>query len=160
MPCTEASHVKGSRIMSYTIKKVEVWAGDLANRPGTLARVLEGLARAGAQLEFLVARQVTENTSRVFVAPLKGKKQKQAAGDVGLVPAVGMYSIRVEGPDRPGLGADISRCLASDGINIRGASAAAIGRKSVFYAAFKTEDEAKTATRVIRKLLIAKKRRR
>lgn len=145
--------------MSYTIRKVEVWAGDILNRPGMLARVLEGLTQAGAQLEFLVARRVTEGTSRVFVAPLKGKKQRQIAGDVGLVPAVGMYSIRIDGPDRPGLGAEIARAVAAAGINIRGASAATIGRKSVFYLAFKTADEATAAAKAARTLLAGRKRR-
>ena len=145
--------------MAYTIKKVEVWVADVRNQPGTLARVLEALSRAGADLEFLIARQVTENTSRVFVAPLKGKKQKQAAGETGLVPAVGMHSIRIEGPNRAGLGADVSRSVAAAGINIRGASAAAIGRKSVLYLAFKTPNEATAAAKVIRKLLSGKQRR-
>lgn len=145
--------------MAYTIRKVEVWAADILNRPGTLARVLEALARAGASLEFLVARRVTENTSRVFVAPLKGNKQKRAAGDVGLVPAAGMHSIRIEGPDRPGLGVQMTRSVAAAGINIRGASAATIGRKSVFYMAFKTEAEGQAAAKAIRKQLSAKKRR-
>lgn len=146
--------------MPYTIKKVEVWAGDLLNRPGMLARVLEALAQAGAQLEFLVGRQVTKQTSRVFVAPLRGKKQKQTAAEVGLVSATGMHSIRIEGADRPGLGAEMARAVAAAGINIRGVSGATIGRKSVVYLAFKTGDEASAATKVIQKLLRSKTRRR
>ena len=145
--------------MAYTIKKVEVWAGDVKNRPGMLARILEGLTQAGAQLEFLVARRVSENTSRVFLAPLKGVKQKRMAGEVGLVSATGMHCIRIEGPDHPGLGADISRGVAGAGINIRGASAATIGRKTAFYLAFKTDDEAKAAAKVVRKTLAARKKR-
>ncbi len=82
----------------------------------------------------------------------------QAAADVGLVPADGMHSIRVDGPDRAGLGAQITRAVASAGINIRGASAATLGRKNVFYLAFKTNDEATAAAKVVRKLLAAKKR--
>ena len=146
--------------MSYTIRKVEVWAGDIMNRPEMLARLLEGLAQAGAQLEFLVARRVTEKTTRVFVSPLKGKKQKQAAESVGLVPAAGMHSIRIEGPDRPGLGAEIARCVAAAGINIRGASAAAVGRKGTFYLAFKTLAEATAAAKAVRKRLTTSKRPR
>lgn len=144
--------------MSYAIRKVEVWAGDFVNRAGVLARVLEALTQAGAQLEFLIGRRVTEHTSRVFVAPLKGAKQKAAAGGVGLVPAGGMHSVRVEGPNRPGLGAEMARALAAAGINIRGASAAAVGRKSVFYFAFETEEELKLALSVLRKVLRSKKR--
>jgi predicted amino acid-binding ACT domain protein len=147
-----------SQIM-YTIKKVEVWVGDIRNRPGMLARVLEALTSAGAELEFLIARRVTENTSRVFLAPLKGVKQKRAADEVGLVPAVAMHSLRIEGPDRAGLGAEITRAVGDQGLNIRGVSAAAIGRKTVFYLAFEKEEETKTAARILRKLLGKRGRR-
>ncbi len=144
--------------MPYTIKKTEVWAGDILNRPGMLARVLESLTAAGAQLEFIIARRASEKTSRVFVSPLKGKKQQNAARDVGLLPAVGINALRIEGPDRQGLGAEISRCVAAADINLRGVSVAIIGRKAIFYLAFKTEGEAKAAAKAIRKLLSAKKR--
>jgi len=133
------------------IENIDVWAGDLMNRPERLARVLEALTAAGAELEFLVARRVTERTSRVFVAPLKGKKQKRAAADVGLVPAVGMFALRVVGNDRAGLGADITRCVAAAGVNIRGASAATVGKKNVFYLGFKTGEERKSAEKALRK---------
>ncbi|HUU10030.1 MAG TPA: ACT domain-containing protein [Phycisphaerae bacterium] len=146
--------------MAYTVKKVEVWAIDVQNRPGTLARILEGLTQAGAQLEFVVARQVSENTSRVFLSPLKGKKQKDRATELGLRPAAGMSSIRIDGPDRAGLGCDIARAVAANGINIRGASAAVIGRKMTFYLAFKTANEAVAAAKVIRKALRTTKRKR
>ncbi|MCK4341695.1 MAG: ACT domain-containing protein [Phycisphaerae bacterium] len=145
--------------MAYTVKKVEVWAGDTLNRPGRLARVLEALNEADAELEFLIARRVSEKTSRIFVAPLIGKKQKRAAVEVGLVSAVGMHALRIEGPDRKGLGAELARAIATADINIRGASAATMGRKTVFYLAFKTEDEAKSAAQVLRKLLRGKKKR-
>ena len=139
--------------MGAKIENIEVWAGDVMNRPERLARVLEALSAAGASLEFLVARRVTERTSRIFVAPLKGKKQKQAATDVGLVPAEGMFVIRVIGSDRQGLGAELTRCIAAAGINIRGASAASIGKKNAFYFGFKTRDECKEAARVLRRQL-------
>jgi len=137
--------------MSYTVKKVEVWAGDIRNKPGMLARVLEALSGAGAQLEFMVARRVTSESSRVFVAPIKGAKQKRAAQDVGLVPASGMYAVRIDGPDRPGLGAEITRSVADKGLNLRGASAAAIGKKTVFWLAFEAADHAAQAAQIIRK---------
>jgi len=143
--------------MPYTINKVEVWVGDIPNRPGTLARVLEGLSGAGASLEFLIARKLDDATSRVFVAPLKTKKQKQAAGNVGLSVA-DMNSIRIEGPDRPGLGAQLSRAVADAGINIRGASAAALGKRAVFYLAFDSTADAKSAAAALRKALAPKKR--
>lgn len=144
--------------MAYTINKVEVWAGDILNRPGTLARVLEGLTNAGAQLEFMVARRVNEGSSRVFLAPIKGTKQQRAASDVGFARAKGMHSLRIEGPNRAGLGAEITRAVAGKGINLRGASAAAIGRKAVFYLAVETEQARKDAMRAVRNLLGSRRR--
>ncbi len=143
--------------MAYSISRVEVWAGDLVNKPGMLARVLEALAGAGANLEFVVARRVSNNTARVFVAPLKGARQTRAAQDVGLVRASGMHSLRIEGPDKPGLGAEITRKLADQGINLRGLSSAAIGRKSVCYIAFASTDDLATGQKALRKLLGGKR---
>lgn len=139
--------------MAYTVKKVDVWVGDIMNRPGTLARVLESLRNAGAQLEFMIARRVSDTTSRVFVAPLKGAKQKQAAADVGLVPAAKMHCLRIDGADKPGLAAAVARALGDNGVNIRGSSAAAIGKKVVLYFAFSDEADLKRATSVIKKAL-------
>lgn len=139
--------------MGYDIERVTVWAGDFANRPEKLARVLEALAQADANLEFLVARRVNEHTTRVFVAPIEGKDCEQAARDIGLVPAQGMHSIRILGSDKRGLGARITRAVAAAGLNIRGASAASVGKKNAFYLAFKSADEAALAAKAIKKSL-------
>jgi hypothetical protein len=139
--------------MAFRISKVDVWVVDLYNRPGMLARVLEALANSGANLEFIVARRVTENTARAFVAPLRGAAQLRAAREVGMAKASGMHSLRIEGPDRPGLGALLTRRLADAGLNLRGLSAAALGKRSVTYAAFKTAAEATQAMRVLKTVL-------
>jgi hypothetical protein len=139
--------------MPYGIAKATVWAGDVLNRPGRMARVLEALAAAGADLEFIVARQVSPNTSRIFVAPLRSVQQRRAAADVGLVPAARMHVLRIEGTNRAGIGAAITRRVADAGINLRGFSGAVIARKLVCYLAFETESDAGLATRVIRKSL-------
>ena len=131
--------------MGYKIAKAEVWAGDILNRPGTLARVLEALSNAGASLEFVIARKASDTTSRVFVAPIKGAKQKLAAADLGLSPASGMHAVRIEGPDRAGLGAEITREVAARGVNLRGASAAAVGKQSLAYLAVSTPEDLTTA---------------
>ena len=144
--------------MAYTVSKAEVWVADIRNRAGTLARTLEAMTNAGAQLEFMIARKLNEDTSRVFLAPIKSPKQKKAARDAGLSPASNLHSIRIEGPDRSGLGAEITRAIAAEGVNLRGASGAAIGRKAVFHIAVETEQAMKDALRAARKFLSAKKR--
>jgi hypothetical protein len=141
--------------MAYTISKVDVWAGEIADRPGGLAGTLEGLQNAGVNLEFLVARRAPDKpgTGVVFVTPIKGAKQKSAAGVSGLQTTDSLHSLRVEGPDRPGLGTKMTRALADAGINVRGVSAAAIGRRAITYFAFDSSVDAATAIRVLRKAL-------
>jgi hypothetical protein len=141
--------------MAYAINKVDVWAGEIADRPGGLASTLEGLQNAGANLAFIIARRAPDKpgTGVVFVTPIKGAKQKTAAGTAGLQTTDSLHSLRVEGPDRPGLGTKMTRALADGGINLRGISAAALGRRSVTYFAFDSGADADAAARILRKAL-------
>ncbi len=61
--------------------------------------------------------------------------------------------MRVEGPDRAGLGLKMTRALVDAGINLRGLSAAALGRRAVTYLAFDSATDADTASRVLKKAL-------
>ncbi|MBI5094674.1 MAG: ACT domain-containing protein [Candidatus Hydrogenedentes bacterium] len=137
--------------MAYTIQKVDVWAGTIEDRPGGLAGKLEALAAAGAELEFVIARRAQPGTGVAFVAPLKGAKQTKAAAAAGLAKAASLQSLRLEGPDKPGLGAKITRALADAGINVRGISAAALGKRCVVYFAFDSADDAKKAQAALKK---------
>lgn len=139
--------------MAYKIKTVDVWACDLPNRPGTLAKNLKALADAKASLEFVIARRVTDDSSRAFFAPIKGKKQQSAAALSGLKKAEGMNTLRIEGPDKPGLGALLTHAIGEAGINLRGLSAAALGKRSVCYAAFATPEDAQHAAKIAKKVL-------
>ena len=141
--------------MAYAISKADVWAGEIADRPGGLAATLETLHSAGANLAFIIARRAPEKpgTGVVFVTPIKGAKQKAAAQGAGLQTTDSLRSVRVEGPDRPGLGTKMTRALADGGINLRGISAAALGRRTVTYFAFDNAADADAAVRILRKAL-------
>jgi hypothetical protein len=141
--------------MAYTIKKVDVWAGEIADRPGGLGATLSPLSDAGANFEFLVSRRAPDKpgTGVVFVTPIKGAKQKNAAQAAGLNTTDNLHSVRVEGPDRAGLGTKMTQALADAGINLRGVSAAALGRRAVTYFAFDSATDADTAIRTLRKTL-------
>ncbi|MFQ5805293.1 MAG: amino acid-binding protein [Phycisphaerae bacterium] len=137
--------------MAFEITRVDVWAGEIEDRPGGLARRLEAVMRAGANLDFVIARRQPEKpgTSVVFLAPLHGPEQIRAAEDAGLTKATGLHSIRIEGPDRPGLCAGVAKTVGDAGINMRGLSAAAIGERCVFYIAFESDADAVRATQVL-----------
>jgi hypothetical protein len=146
---------QGGRSMAYSVKKVEVWAGEVADRPGGLAGNLAALSSAGANFEFMIARRAPDKpgTGVVFVTPIKGAKQKRAAQGAGLATSGNLRSVRVEGPDKAGLGAKMTTALADAGINLRGVSAAALGRRSVSYFAFDNAADADNAVRVLKKAL-------
>jgi hypothetical protein len=141
--------------MAYTIKKVSVWAGEITDRPGGLGEKLSALSNAGANLEFLVSRRAPDKpgTGVVFVTPVTGAKQKKAAQEAGLSTTDSLHSVRVEGPDRAGLGMRMTSALADASINLRGVSAAALGRRTVTYLAFDSGDDADAAIRALKKAL-------
>ena len=145
--------------MADKITKVEVWAGDIDDQPGGLARVLDALASAGATIECCIARRKPDQPGRgiVFVSPIKGKKAQDAARSAGLAPASNIGTLRVEGGDRKGAGAALTQAVADAGINMRGLSAAVIGKKFVCYFGF---DSAMDADRAAKAVKSAGKKRR
>ena len=140
--------------MKLKVKRVDVWASSIQDRPGGLAEKLETLNAAQANLEFMIARRAPEKPGEgvVFLAPIKGKKQKQAAETAGFLKTETMHPVRVEGPDKAGVIAKMSRSLAEAGVNLRGVSAAAIGKKFVAYFAVDSEEDAEKAVKVLKKI--------
>jgi predicted amino acid-binding ACT domain protein len=140
--------------MKLKITKVDIWAAKIADRPGGLAKKLAALAAARANLQFVLARRTPESRGRavVFVWPVRSAKQKRAARRAGFAKARGLAGVRVEGADRPGIGAKMTKALAAAGINLRGLSGAAIGKRFVAYVAADTAKDATKAAAVLRKL--------
>jgi hypothetical protein len=134
-------------------QRVDTWAASIEDKPGALGVKLAALAAAGANLEFVIARRAPDKpgTGVVFVTPIKGAKQIRAAAGAGFLKTENLHTIRVEGTDKPGEGANLARLLADAGINLRGLSAAALGRRFVCHVALDTEEDAVKAARVLRK---------
>ena len=140
--------------MALKVSRVDVWAAGLKDKPGRMADKLASLADAGANLQFVVARRAPDKpgTGVVFVTPLTGAKQLKAAKKAGFLKTKALKSVRAEGADKPGVGAKVTQALANADINMRGFSAAAIGKKFVCYIAVdKTADATKTV-RILRKV--------
>jgi hypothetical protein len=131
--------------MPLNIRRVQAWSGEIPDRPGAAAAKLEALTRAGAELEFLFTRPNPNklDTSVIFLAPITGPEQMQAARDAGLGPALDVAILWVEGDQRPGISYEVMSRLAIAGINLRGISISSIGRRFAAWLAF---DSADTAT--------------
>ena len=140
--------------MALKATQVKVWAASIEDRPGGLAEKLEPLAAAGANLDFVIARRAPDKpgTGVVFAAPIAGDKAVKAAEAAGFTAAPSLHSVRIEAPDQPGLGAKLTRKLADAGVNLRGLSAAAVGRQCVCYLAFDTAEAAAKAMNIAKEL--------
>ena len=136
------------------VQKVDVWAGTIKDEPGGLHAILKPLADAGADLGFVIARRDADQPGQgeVFLTPLKGTKQLNAARHTGLRKTERMHTLRIVGADRPGLGAELTRALTDAGLNMHGLSAASVDAQSVVYASFDNAEDANKAARLLRKL--------
>jgi len=139
--------------MTLQVTQVKVWAAGIEDKPGGLAGKMEALAKAGANLEFVIARRSPDKPGSgvVFVAPIAGSVVG-AAEAAGFSVSGSLHSLRAEGPDAPGLGAKMTRALAAAGINLRGLSAAALGKRFVCYFGFDSDSDAAKAADVLKKL--------
>ncbi len=137
--------------MAYEITRAEVWAGEIEDRPGTLAEKLGALQQVGANLDFVIVRPAAGIPGQgvLFVAPLHGAQQIAAAEGIGLRKSTTMHVLRIAGPDRPGLGAGLARSCAEVGLNIAGLSAAGVADTALFYIRFLTDADAKRAAQVL-----------
>ncbi|HUT33720.1 MAG TPA: amino acid-binding protein [Planctomycetota bacterium] len=140
--------------MALKVSRVDTWAAAIVDKPGGLEGKLDALARAGANLEFVVARRAPDKpgTGVVFVTPIKGAKQAKAAKAAGFCKTKSLNAVRVEGADKAGQGARIAHALAVAGLNLRGLSAAAIGKCFVAHIALDTAAAAAKAMKVLKAL--------
>lgn len=137
--------------MPLQIHRAQVWTAEIPDRPGAAAAKLELLACAGADLEFIFTRPHPRNPEAVllFLAPITGPEQQQAARHVGLAPAVDVAMLVVEGTNRAGIGFELMSRLAVAGINLRGLSVSSLGDRFAAYLAFDNADVATQAIRVL-----------
>ncbi len=89
---------KGAVGTDLLIDKVDVWATTLMDRPGGLAEKLEALKEAGADLQFVIARRAPEKPGGgvVFVTPLRGDREVEAASAEGFNVTRSLHSLRIE----------------------------------------------------------------
>jgi hypothetical protein len=137
--------------MAITVKKAALWRGELKNRPGALAGVLEPLAAAGADLRVAMGYGLPTDSEKavVEVFPISGKKATAAAAAAGLA-AASTPCLLVEGDDRPGLGARMARAVADQGVNISFVLAESVGRRFSAVFGFASDADAERASRALR----------
>lgn len=138
--------------MNLIVEQEDVWAASVEDRPGALADKLSVLAEVGADLDFIIARRAPDKpgTGVVFVTPLRGDREIEAASELGFTATNRMHSVRVEGRNEPGVAAKLTQKVAQAGINLRGFSGAVIGTQFVMHLAFNTAQDAQKLIALLR----------
>ena len=137
--------------MKADISHVDIWAAGIKDQPGGLVKKLGVLTEAGANLQFLLARRAPDKpgTGVVFATPVNGARQEQAAKQAGFKKTKSLNALRIVASDKPGLGLELVRTIAAADINLRGLSAAVVGKRAIFYLAF---DSAADTTKAMYRL--------
>lgn len=138
--------------MAFEVAQVDIWAGELEDRPGALASMLARLQMlAQIDLDFIIARLAHDKPGRgvVYLAPLAEPDQQQAATEAGLHRSQSIHAVRVVGPDRPGLSAGLAGTLAAGDLNLVGMSAAAKRGVAIVYLRFAAAADAAAAVRLL-----------
>ena len=109
---------------------------------------------SSANLEFLLARRSPEKPGRgvIFTTPIKGSAQEKAARRVGFKKTKSLCGLRVVCVDKPGLAVKLARLISDASINLRGFSAAAIGKRAIFYLAFDSVADVNKAARCLKRI--------
>jgi hypothetical protein len=137
--------------MDMLVDRVDVWTASIADKPGGLSRTLKGVYEAGADLDFVVARRApdTPGTGAVFLTPIRGDREIEAASTLGFNLASSVDSVRVEGDNVPGAAVNIADVIANADINIRSFSAAVMGPRYIAYIGFDSSSDADRAAKVL-----------
>ena len=145
--------------MPVKVKSITLWRREVENRPGALARTLEPLAGAGGDLQVIMAYRYPgeEGRAAIELYPVSGKKAAAAAQAAGLS-ASAIPILLVEGDNKPGLGAAITRAIADAGINLTFLVAQVIGKRYSSIVGFENEADAKRASGLIKKAKAPKRK--
>lgn len=137
--------------MALTVKNAQIWIRRGDDRAGLAADALGPLGEAGVSLSCVMGYCYPGQPGRaaVEVFPIKGKKAEKAARSAGFAPS-DTPCLLVEGDDRPGLGAAISRSVAAAGLSMSFLVGQVIGRKFNCMIGFGSDADAAAATKAIK----------
>jgi len=136
------------------IDRLDVWTATCEDKPGGMMQKLEGLTRAGANPDFILAGRTSQQGSGVLmVTPIEGQRARIAAEELGFARSKQMQCVRVQGMDEPGLRFLLMQALAREGINLRGAAVTRAASQLVLYLTFDTPETAQRAVDLLERPL-------
>ena len=113
--------------MAETIRAVEYYYVTVPDQPGTASRVLSQVQQSGVNLLAYLAFPSGKGQSQIDLVPEHAAALKKASETGGLKLTGPRKAFLIQGEDRPGAVADVTRKLAEAKVNITAAAAASAG---------------------------------
>jgi len=143
--------------MSFKMHRVHVWSGVVVDEPGGVSAKLAALAEAGTNLEYVYTQRLVDQAGMgmLYVAPLSGNDEAQAARDAGLQETMEPIVMRIEGDNDAGMAFRLTQEWAKSGINLHGTTLSVVGTRFVGYVTFDTVQDANRAATILAELGMA-----
>jgi|SRR4029077_2813679 len=128
------------------VEKIVIWTAEVEDRPGATTGLFKALSGAGTDVTFALARRQPDKPGKglLFVSP--GSPQ------AGFVKRNDVVGVRVEGDNKPGVGAQLTQALASENLNLRAISAHVIGKTFSVVFAFDNDSDADKGVAALKKV--------
>ena len=140
--------------MSFKMDRAHVWASEVKDEPGGVAKYLARLAEAGANLDYVYTQRLPDKPGfgMLYVAPVLGNAQTDAAKSLGMHLVSDPIVMRLEGDNTAGLAGRLKQEWARANINLHGSILAVLVNKFIGYVTFDTVEDANKAARILAEL--------
>lgn len=137
--------------MSFKMQRVHVYHTEIRDEPGGISARLKPLAEAGAHLEYVYSQRSATKVGMgdLYVAPLVGSGQIEAAKAIGLHEVQEPIVMRVEGDDKAGLAGRLTVAWETAGLNLHGMVMSVFNGNFVGYVTFDSVQDANKAATLL-----------
>ena len=137
--------------MAVRVKPITLWRAEVNNEVGALARTLEPLASARADLQAVMGYRLPDDRARaaIEIYPVSGARVTSAAQAAGLRESR-ISALHIEGENRSGVGHAIARALGDAGINMDFLIGLVCGGRHVTVIGFDSAEDADRARPLIK----------
>src|SRR5437879_3140203 len=105
----------------FTITKFSIWSVEIDDVSGATTGLFKVLADAGADIQFSLCRPQGDKPGGaiLFVSPIMGKEQEEAARKADFRPRPDVVGVQVQGPNRTGGNFRLTAALAHADLSMR-----------------------------------------
>lgn len=137
--------------MSFKMQRIHVYHTEVDDKPGGIAAKLKKLAEAGAHLEYVYSQRSLNKPGMgdLYVAPLSGSSEVNAAKTAGLHEVPEPIVMRVEGDDAHGLSGHLTQAWEMAGINLHGLVMSVLNGRFVGYVTFDSVADGNRAATIL-----------